>query len=452
MLNYTKKDKLFDESWYYQKLLEPYKPEKLSRLAIAIKYVFKELDLSFIETTSDQKPKKDGRPNADLKGCIQVYFLATMMHISLRDVYSKATPGSEIMYLLDGNDCPKKTTFSKIAKILDVHINRIFEEITKIIEKHIKLDTKKLYCDGTPFEAHNSRFKIITNRNAEVGKKKWENKLPSSPEEKEIVSRIKKWEDRGKKLEELNRNSYGLTDNDCIVLKDKDNSYIAGYNVQLIEEANYGLIVGVYVSNLSPDVNAFKHFMPIIIKQFSPKYLAFDAGYDSDEILSFLYSKGVEVISRSRKINHTKTAINELSFCLTEDEKQLVCPSNRLLIKQIVKETTKTYNTKFISEDCSDCTFKAKCTPNQETKVITFNIENYRNLTRLSDTMNTKIGDEIYYHRGNICESPNGFMKHFLQGKKLKRNGLIAANTTIKILALGFNLTRFSIKFNGESK
>lgn len=47
--------------------------------------------------------------------------------------------------------------------------------------------------------------------------------------------------------------------------------------------------------------------------------------------------------------------------------------------------------------------------------------------------VNSSFGKELYSHRGNKCESPHGFIKYNLNGKKLKMNGL-KRNRTIVII------------------
>ena len=59
----------------------------------------------------------------------------------------------------------------------------------------------------------------------------------------------------------------------------------------------------------------------------------------------------------------------------------------------------------------------------------------------------SEIGEELFSHRGNKCESPNGFIKYNLNSKKFKMKGLARNNTNIKICTMLYNLTRLiSIK------
>ena len=62
-------------------------------------------------------------------------------------------------------------------------------------------------------------------------------------------------------------------------------------------------------------------------------------------------------------------------------------------------------------------------------------------------TVDSEIGKESYSHRGNKCESPNGFIKYNLNGKKFTMNGLNRTNTILKLYSTLYNLRRLvSIK------
>lgn len=343
---------------------------------------------------------------------------------------------------------------SVLSRMIDYaldNINLIFDSIINLIKREIDLDESKLYCDGTIYEAHNSRNKVITKTNVSKGLRRWTNKLSSnnlSDEEKRISSeKLVKWQKRDTVLSKLDRNSYGLTDFECVLVKDKNGSFIAGYNVQLIEESKYGLIVYTYTSNKVHDVNALRNILDEVLLKFDPKYFILDAGYDAPDIIKKFKDNNVQLVVKTKKDNHTESITNELNFELNEAEDELICPNNKSLKRTNVKSTTKEYDTRFVGKECKGCSLITTCKPRNNIKEIKFNLDEFKNLKELQGYMKTDESKEIYSHRANLCESPHGFMKYYLKGKKFKRNGLIAANTTIKILASAFNLTRlYNIK------
>ena len=235
------------------------------------------------------------------------------------------------------------------------------------------------------------------------------------------------------------RNSYGRNDEDCVLAKDKNGSYIAGYNAQLIEEGKNGLVVYCNLSNIFPDNEAMKPIISKIIELFHPRNITLDTGYDSPEILQeFLSNKCIPLV-RTRKMENSKTNINEFSFELSSDENSLICPTGRTLV--IVK-TKRVDVTRFKSLSCEGCLVKEKCCPMGKSKSIIINVEQFKVLQSLYELVDSEEGVEIYSHRGNKCESPHGHIKGNLKGKKFPTTGLEKCSTILKLYVMLYNFRR----------
>jgi hypothetical protein len=315
----------------------------------------------------------------------------------------------------------------------------------------ITIDPSILFCDGTVFEANNNRHKIITDTNIKRSNVKWNgilNSADTSVEQKQIATQKLELNTlRELKLTELKRNSYGRTDEDCVILQDKNKSFIAGYNVQFVTENKYGFIVYSYISNKNPDSEAFMDIADLIIDKYHPTKFVVDTGYGTPEIMETCVRKGVVPITRARKIENAKSIINECSFELSADERSIICPTGRILYEK--QQNCSGIEKRFKSENCDGCEIKHKCCPRAKTKNILININEFKALKIAFSAVTSVEGIEVYSHRGNKCESPNGFIKHDLKGKKFTMNGLKRNKTIIHLYAILHNLRRvISIKNN----
>ena len=132
-------------------------------MSIIISIVVDSLNLSFFKQYYKSNELIGGRPYFDYKILFKIYLYSLYRNISIRNLINFNSPGSELNYLSQGlSHFPEKTVFSRFLKILDLHINDIFDLSIEYICKEINLDLSNLYNDGTFFEAHNNRHKIIT--------------------------------------------------------------------------------------------------------------------------------------------------------------------------------------------------------------------------------------------------------------------------------------------------
>jgi hypothetical protein len=305
------------------------------------------------------------------------------------------------------------------------------------------MDVSNLYGDGTVMEAWNSRHKVITQTNVDRSNKKWGAILqnPNCTDAEKVIAEEKLAAnvERTQKLETMGRKSYGRTDENCVLAKDKNGSYIAGYNAQFIEEGKHGLVVYCNLSNQFPDCEAFKQIIDTIIALFHPMTITLDTGYESPEILMKLIKNGCTPFVRTRKMENAKTSINEFSFELLADERSMICPTGRTLLEAKSKVANVT---RFKSINCDGCLIKAKCCPKGKTKSVTINVEQFKTLQNLFELVDSDVGLEIYSHRGNKCESPHGHIKANLKGKKFGTTGLEKCNAILKLYAMLFNFRR----------
>lgn len=376
------------------------------------------LDLSFVKQYYKSNGNIGGRPPYEFGKLMKMYLYSLYKGISIRNLKKENTLGSQLHFLSQNYpDFPDRKTFTEFLKHLDNHIFEVFDSCIKYLQLHTCIDLSCLYNDGTIFEAHNNRHKIITDTNIVRSNKKWNkimNDENSSEQLKEIAkNKLDLNKERMEKLVFLNRKSYGRTDADSVILKAKNGTYIAGYNAQFVEEAKHGFIVYPYVSNKNPDSVAFLDVLEDIVKKYEPKKLIVDMGYGTPEIITKLTEFNVEVVVRALKNENSKKKINEYSFDLSEND---------------------------------DCLGKK----GRNSKSVNIILKEFKAMKKADAMINSEIGKELYLHRGNICESPNGFIMYNLNGGKLKMNGLDRATTIIFLYVILYNLRRLiSVKSVG---
>jgi len=430
---------------YQTRIFLGFEPSMISPMCAVIDHFVDHLDLSRFSQYTKSNAFVGGRPAISAKCLLKVYMYSLLCGISIRKIDTYYSVGSELAFLTnDEPHFPKRSVFWKFFEMLPNHIDYIFDSsLLYMRDCGVEMDVSSLYGDGTVMEAWNSRHKVITQTNVDRSNKKWSAVLqnPNSTDAERVLAEEKLATNvvRTQKLETLGRKSYGRTDEDCVLAKDKNGSYIAGYNAQFIEESKHGLVVYCKLSNLFPDGEAFKAIIDAIIERFHPKTFTLDTGYESPEILLKLINNGCTPLVHTRKMENAKTGINEFSFELSYDEKSLICPTGRTLVE--VKTKAKD-ETRFKSIGCEGCLIKEKCCPKGKCKSVTINVEQFKALKNLFELVDSEAGIEIYSHRGNKCESPHGHIKANLKGKKFGTTGIVKNDATLKLYATLFNFRR----------
>jgi hypothetical protein len=444
-INSAKSLTFYQPKQYQTRFFLGFESSMISPMCAVIDHFVDHIDLSCFEQYIKSNDITGGRPAISANCLLKIHMYALLCGISHRNLNKYYSVGSELAFLTNNEPrFPKHSAISKFLVVLVKHIDYIFESsLSYMRDCGVDTDVSSLYGDGTVMEAWNSRHKVITQPNVDRSNKKWSAVLqnPNSTDAERILAaeKLAANVERTQKLEALGRKSYGRTDEDCVLAKDKNSSYIAGYNAQFIEEGKHGLVVYCKLSNLFPDGEAFKAIIDALIERFHPKTFTLDTGYESPEILLKLTKNGCMPLVRTRKMENAKTGINEFSFELSSDDKSLTCPTGRTLVEIKTKSTDET---RFKSIGCEGCLIKEKCCPKGKHKSVTINVEQFKTLKNLFELVDSDAGIEIYSHRGNKCESPHGHIKGNLKGKKFATTGVEKCDTILKLYAMLFNFRR----------
>lgn len=448
----------YTEKIYQSFISIGYEKKNISPMCGAIDNFINKLDLNFLNDSKKSNDREGGRPFFDRKSLLKLILLSIYKRVSIVNIDQQFGVESEFNYLLEPNTIkPKRQTFFNFLKELDGHIVAIFHQFIKLIEVEYKLDLNQLYCDGTVFDAHNDRHKIITDINV----KRSINKLSKDLNNENIcdteleVLRKKMIvnDERLEKMKLFGRKSYGRTDEDCVILKDKNGAYIAGYNAQLVEENNNGLIIYVHISNKNPDCEVFEEMFESLFAVFPFISMTFDAGYGTINILQKFKDLGVKAITKSRKDKEDENVFFISDLVFNEDFSIAICPHKNVFT--LVNSRSKDeFKRKYLCPDCTNCTTDLKCKLRGKDGFLFVNIKDYELVSDAKKTIKTQYGKEQYRLRGNKCESPNGYIKGFLHAKKLTMNGLSRARVMVYLYSFLYNFQRLinlKIKQNEKS-
>jgi transposase len=456
--NYTATDDFFESKGFQTTIFVGFDKENISPMCYLINYFIDHSSFDFFPSAIKKVKRKRGNTGYDYNALFKVLLYAIYCRISLSKLKNFLKFGTEFHYLSLGfnalckrqkdNHFPKERVFGKLFKIVDKNIDTIFDASLDFIQSQgIVIDTSSLFGDGTVTEARNNKFKIASKNNITSTIKKL-NALIDDPNrsvnEKTLAKSQKTLEEeKREKLDKLERNSFGLSDEDSEYMLDKRKTTIAGYNVQLVEEANYGLVVFAYTSNLNPDAKAFSQMLDALIEKFHPKSIVFDAGYGTTDIIAKLKKNGVEPIVFALKLSNAKAGniINEYSFELASDEKTLTCKTGRILI---LKGFSPDGKRRYRSINCEGCVAMDKCITGakRKTKTVLIDIEKYKAMISVKNDMMGEERKAFYKKRSHTCETPNSFFKTVLGGDKSQMIGVTRNGTMIKLYMILFNLRR----------
>lgn len=431
----------FKDKGYKYNLFINFNPRKISPMCQVINHYVDLIDFTMFKDFDKTNQIAGGRPRYKFESLLKIYLYSQYMGTSFRQLEVAFTYGTEFSYLNDGLEGhPKKSTMSNFASILDNQIENVFFQLMQIFKNEFNLDFEHIYCDGSVYEAWNDRHKIITKENLKKSNTRHKNILRSdvsSEHKKKSEDKLRLNDKYFEKIMNLGTNSFGLTDDEAVIMRDKNNSFIAGYNVQLFEEDQFGLIIFANVSNLTPDASAFIQAFEKFKTRYQPLIITTDKGYSTTEIAKLLRDHGVALITKQRNKNFKDL---HSDWKIADDYQTIICPCDRVLYK--LKSKAKTFS-QFTTKTCAGCHMNDQClNESRKKKLIYIDIEKL-----MIDDYIKSIGDiptnsQRYNQRGNKSESPFGFTKYNINGKKFKRKGLKKNTTTIYLLSILYNLSR----------
>jgi transposase len=441
--------------------------------------------------------QKVGRIGYNPVNMLKLILFCQMENItSLRDMAKAAQHDIRIMWLTDELK-PSHQTISEFMKYrLKDHIENIFYDLSQYIIDSEKIDTEKLFIDGTKIEANANKYKFVWKGSIEKFRDKLYKKITKQIEKlnvqyqemgiyfplyetydhdylkcildfltKEIeqsevsfvygkgtrktalqrdYEKILEYYTKLKEYHEYidiigpDRNSCARTDHDATFMHMKEDymrngQLKAGYNVQIGVSNEYILHLDIF-----QDRNDYQTFIPFLKGyhnryEYYPKYPVADAGYGG--LNNYRYLKDNEMELYQKYSMYSKD---------TTDKKRM---SDPYFTFNLVKD-----GKDYIAKNGERLLFKYKNKrgndvyelPNGKTKEI--NDENLAYQKEVIENLQSELGIELRIQRSIQVEGAFGIIKEQMGFRRFRRRGIQNVKFEFMLIAIGFNLKKFHNK------
>jgi len=440
---------------------------------------------------------RSGRIGYNPVNMLKLILFCQMENItSLREMAKAAQHDIRIMWLTDELKPSHQTISEFMRHRLKDRIENIFYDLNQYLIDKEKIDTQRLYIDGTKIEANANKYKFIWKGSIEKFRDKLYHKMTKQILKlndhyqemgiffpvydtydadylKRILEFLEKEIERSEmafvygkgtrktalqmdyekvleyytKLNEYNdaiaiigpeRNSCARTDHDATFMHMKEDhmrngQLKAGYNVQIGVSDEYILYLDIF-----QDRNDYQTFIPMmegykIAYGFYPEYPVADAGYGG--LTNYRYLKAHEMKLYQKYNMYSKD---------TTDKKRMQDPYFTLGLVKDEKD--------YIARNGERLTFKYTNRrgndvyelPDGKTKEI--NDENMAYQKEVIENLNSELGIELRIQRSIQVEGAFGIIKEQVGFRRFKRRGIQNVKFEFYLIAIGYNLKKFHNK------
>jgi len=453
-------------------------------------------------------------PKMMLKVIIYAY---TQKHYSCREIAKALRENIHFMWLSAANK-PDFRTINLFRQKLKKVIFEIFFNVVHFLEENNLIQLKNYFLDGTKIEANANKYSFVWKKSTEhymknlkkkvktlltqideydeLENKKYGSKdLPEMGEDshitadmlaetvqkidqalsddgkkkdlkkvaskikKDILPRLKRYEEYQQKLGK--RNSFSKTDTDATFMRMKDDHMKNGqlkpaYNVQIGTENQF--IVGYSLHQKTTDTSFLiphlKHLKKHLSKKV-PENIVADAGYGSEENYVFLgqekYGNYVKYNlfqkEQTRKFKEDIFRVENLQYDLKKDE--YLCPAGRKMpfvrTKKFVTDNGFTTERRLYEcEDCSHCDLREKCHTSKYNRTIQSspNLKRFKEQARVN--LLSQRGEALRKKRGVEVESVFGQIKQNMQFRRFSLRGMENVELEWGLISLGHNFKKLS--------
>ena len=455
--------------------------------------VFRRIDLNKYVVA---EPKL-GRTGYNPVSMLKLILFCQMENItSLRDMAKAAQHDIRIMWLTDELK-PSHQTISEFMKHrLKDHIENIFYDLNQYLIDKEKIDTQRLYIDGTKIEANANKYKFVWKGSIEKFRDKLYHKITKQIEklnahhremgiffpayesyEIAYIQRVLDFLERevdkadvtfvhgkGKrktalqrdyekiseymnKLEEYtkyidiigpDRNSCARTDHDATFMHMKEDhmrngQLKAGYNVQIGVSDEYILHLDIF-----QDRNDYQTFIPFLKGYHNryghhPEYPVADAGYGGLNNYRYLKDNGMALYQKYSMYSKDTT-----------DKKRMNDPYFTLGLIKDGNDYIARNGERLIYTATNKKGNDVYTLPSGKTKEI--NDENVAYQKEVIKNLQTELGIELRVQRSIQVEGAFGVIKEAMGFRRFKRRGIQNVKFEFMLMAIGYNLKKFHNK------
>ncbi|MDD5704909.1 MAG: IS1182 family transposase [Kiritimatiellae bacterium] len=248
------------------------------------------------------------------------------------------------------------------------------------------------------------------------------------------------------------------TDPDARIMKQGDGGYAPSYNVQLSEDAQHGIVVGVGVSQ---SCNDYGELVPAVGRVEAatgrtPAEVVADGGFTNRENVLAMEQKGVKFFGNlpdhagqaegQLRRNGISEAFYPQAFAYDASADVYRCPAGRTLAhdgREYRQGVTRhSYRASF--EHCRACPHRPQCCPGNAShgRRITRMVEDPR-VAAFREKMRGADAKRIYRTRSALAEFPNAWIKSKIGLRQFHVRGLLKATAEAFWAALTFNVQQW---------
>lgn len=409
--------------------------------------------------------KSTGRPPYNPLDMLKLYIYGYLNRIrSSRSLEREAQRNLELMWLLK-KLTPDFKTIADFRKDNKKAIKRVCKEFILLCKK-LELFGKELVAiDGSKFKASNSKKRNFNEAKLKRAIKEIEDKVeqyfsdleendqkeagitqPSAEEIKKKIDLLKdrknKYQKLLKELKESDETQVSLTDPDSRAMVNNQRVEVS-YNVQATVDAKHKLILDHEVTNEVLDRNQLGKMSKRakdILEVEELEVLADKGYYDAIEIKECV-DNGISpyIPEPARAVPKGVEIYHKEEFRYDEKKDIYTCPNGA----QLTFRNKATHHGRamrlYKSEGCLNCPAKAKCTRNQQGRII-YRWEHEKVLEEMKNRV--QANKEKVKMRQWLSEHPFGTIKHsFNQGYTLLR-GIEKVGAEISLSILAYNIKR----------
>lgn len=473
--------------------------------------VLEELDYTELLRLYSPKGRKSA---ADPVILFKIFVFAMLEGVySLRGIQRQCEVNLQYKWLLRSYRAPSHMAFGRFLSRLTIPIlENLLAQYIKVLAKYDSITFAEAFIDGTKLEANANRYSFVWKKRVIKALEGLPQKLAglcrrleeysgvdaSGLKDKELLAYLsseceaqkiafvhgtgrpkhplQKFQEEAAALAAKRqeyekhlvimgeRNSYSKTDQSATFMRMKDDHMRNGqlkpaYNVQLAVESEYILGAGVFPNPTDTrTLIPFLQKLEALHKQKIGTVVA-DAGYDSEENLSWLYANDYASVIKPRTYEKEKKRSYALQIGLVDNmaydanKDEYTCAQGRQLV--FIGRCTKKNRSGYVREgkvyqchDCTCCQVRQDCQKTRDGKEAAgskklFIAEKYLNLlARNKELFQSPQGAVLRTNRSIQVEGAFGVIKEDFRYKRLLRRGAEGVYKELLMLIFGFNMRK----------
>jgi len=445
-----------------------------NHLVYLVKDIVDQLNLSAITSKYSERGEEAYHPALLLRILFYGYAIGIFTSRKLREALEENLP----LRWLSGGLLPDHRTISDFRKNNLELLPGLFVQIVQIARDLGYASLGHVSIDGSKVKANASKHKAMSRERMKQEIARLEKEISEilakaqSDDENEKSSVLfpepvsEVIEDRTKRLQKIKdaleqlesrkpeeesktpeKDQINFTDEDSRIMDTKTQGVIQGYNPQIAVDAEYGIIVGIKMSNCSSDQKQFAGVLESIEQTTGqlPEKVTADAGYFSADNIQTAEDLQVDAyIAATRESKQSKNQYDKTNFTYQPETDTYLCPAGKiLLLKQSRNETNPDKpNRIYECQECHECPYQKDCTKSKSGK---------RTVTRteadpIRETMRTKVqsdeGKEIYRRRKGIVEPAWGEIKACQGFRHFHLRGEEKTDGEFTLVSIAYNLRK----------